>query len=125
MADKPVILSGEREVLKAFSSLAKDTEDMSEANRDVSGKLIGEVRQRTRKATGTLAEGWVASGDKESAKFSNPQTYAVPQEYGAPARNISPTQAVRGAFEANQNDTTDAYARDIERKAKRANIRTV
>lgn len=123
MGSKPkVTVEGEREVLRAFDKLSDGLDDMSDVNADVSQKLIGDVRQNTRRKSGDLAGAWIAEGEAKQASFSNPQSYAVIQEFGG--NGIEPTNAVRRAFEDNQDAVIGSYDDGVRDRAKRANIDT-
>lgn len=119
-----VKVTGADDVVRAFNHLAKDAGDLTEANSEIGSKVIGDVKRRTRRKSGTLADSWIASPEATKVTFSNPVSYAGVQEFGSKVRNISPTLAVRGAFEDNADAVTDEYARAIRGKAKRAGIRT-
>lgn len=119
-----VEVTGKREVLKAFSRLDSLVDDLSDATGAIGSKLVDDVRGRTRRRTGTLAESWIAEGEADRASFSNSQSYAPVQEFGSDALSIEPTNAVRLAFEDNKDDIRDELEDAIRERAKRANIRT-
>lgn len=124
MAKQQLEVKGKREVTRAFDRLADDSNDLTPAHSEIASKVLGDIQRRTRRRTGTLQAGWGADPEAQSVRFTNPLRYALPQEYGAEGRNISPTNAVRLAFEAHADDITEAYGDDLRSKAKRANLRT-
>lgn len=117
-------VTGKREVIRAFSQLSDDMSDLTDENTDLGQKLVQDVRQNTRRASGVLAASWIGGGDPTRITFSNPQQYAAVQEFGSERRNIEPTNAVKLAFDQNQEVITDGYADATRKRAKRRNIRT-
>jgi hypothetical protein len=115
-------VEGVPEVTRAFDKVSHDIADMTEVHRSEAEMLLSEVAARTRRQTGNLAASWEASGEPELAQFLNPQAYAGVQEFGWSARNIEPTLAVQGAFEANESETERLYGDAIADIGKRADF---
>lgn len=122
MAKPKLEVKGKAEVVRAFDKLSSEMENLSDVNAEVGERLIGDVRNRTRRRTGALQDAWIADGTATAAQFSNPQSYAVVQEMGG--KQIAATYAVKQAYEDNADAITKAYADGTKRRAKRANIRT-
>jgi hypothetical protein len=113
-------VEGIPEVTRAFDKVSDSVGDMTEAHRAEADMLLSEVQSRTRKDTGQLAASWGPNSEPELAQFVNSEDYAGVQEFGWSARNIDPTNAVTGAFEANESATEKVYGDAIAEIGKRA-----
>jgi len=122
MAKPQLEVTGKAEVVRAFDKLSGEMENLEDVNAEVGQRLIGDIRNATRRKTGALRDAWIADGTATAAMFSNPQDYAVVQEMGG--KQIAATHAVKQAYEGNADAITKAYADGTKRRAKRANIRT-
>lgn len=120
--DMRLEVHNEREVLRALDRVAKEAQDLSDVNDQVGNLLLPDIRRNTRRKTGLLAESWEASGEPAQAAFSNPQKYAVVQEFGG--SQIEPTNAVARAFEENKDAVIDQYGAGIAKRAERTGFRT-
>lgn len=110
------------EVTHALASFAKSADDLTDVNADVGNLLLPDIRSHTRRATGALAASWESTAEPLQAAFSNPQKYAVVQEFGGV--EIEPTNAVATAFKENESGVSEAYSSGLDKRAKRAGFRT-
>lgn len=110
------------EVTRALASFARSAEDMGDVNSDVGSLLLPDIRAHTRRATGALAASWESTAEPLQAAFSNPQKYAVVQEFGGV--EIEPTNAVAQAYEGNKDGIAGAYSAGLDKRAKRTGFDT-
>ena len=110
------------EVQRAFAAFAKAADDMSDTNAEVGNLLLPDIRSHTRKRTGELAASWEATAEPLTAAFSNPQSYAVVQEFGG--IEVEPTNAVAQAFRGNADGVTSAYGSGLAKRAERIGFDT-
>jgi hypothetical protein len=111
-----------KEVQRAIDKFAQSADDLKDINADVGNLLLGDIKSNTRRNTGELAASWEVSAEPMQAQFSNPQSYAVVQEFGGV--QIEPTNAVASAYEANQDGIAEAYGSGLAGKAKRIGFDT-
>lgn len=124
MASKgKMTVTGDEEVKRAFSDVAKDVSDLQDVHRAEADMLLSAVVGETRRDTGSLAAGWGTDSTATQAQFINTEEYAGVQEWGG-YHNIEPTHAILTAFESNQSETEALYAKAIADIADRANIDT-
>ena len=111
-----------KEVQRALDKFAHAADDLKDVNADVGTLLLGDIKANTRRRTGELAASWETSAEPMQAEFSNPQSYAVVQEFGGV--QIEPTNAVASAYEANQNGIAEAYGSGLAKRAERIGFDT-
>lgn len=106
------------EVQRALDAMAKAASDLSDVNADVGNLLLPDIRARTRRLSGALAASWETTAEPMRANFTNPQKYAVVQEFGGV--QIEPTNAVARAYEDNQDAIAERYGSGLAKRGKRA-----
>jgi hypothetical protein len=110
------------EVTRALDAFAKSATDLTDVNADVGNLLLPDIQRHTRRATGALAASWESTAEPLQAAFSNPQKYAVVQEFGGV--EIEPTNAVAQAFKGNEDGVSSAYGSGLAKRAERIGFDT-
>lgn len=105
-------------VQRALADMVKAASDLTDVNSDVGNLLLPDIKAHTRRLTGTLAASWEATAEPMRANFTNPQKYAVVQEFGGV--EIEPTNAVAKAYEENQDAIAERYGSGLAKRGKRA-----
>ena len=123
MASK-VKVEGVPEAVRAFDKVQLEVQDLSEAHQAEAEMLLPDVRDATRRKSGTLIAGWQTEGMATEARFINEVPYAGVQEFGWSDHNIEPTNAITGAFERNAERTEAIYSEAVERIASKAGFET-
>ena len=113
MGSPAVQVEGAREVRKALKTLGAGTRDMSRVHRRVAALVIGPAQAATRHRTGALAGSYKVKVSASKAAISSSLVYAPVQEFGWPARAITPSLALTGTVEGMAGTIADVYAREV------------
>lgn len=108
-----VQVEGAREVRKALTKVGAGTRDMTQVHRRVAARVVPAAQDRTRLLTGGLAGSYRVRASAAKAAIASNLVYAPVQEFGWPARGITPSLALTGAVEAARQDIADTYQRYV------------
>jgi len=113
MTAPAVQVEGAREVRRTLKKLGAGTRDMTATHRKVAGMVIGPAQGRMRRRSGDLAGSLKVRASAAKASIVSGLVYAPVQEYGWPARGITPSLALTGTLESLAGSIREVYTRDV------------
>lgn len=121
MSAPAVQVEGAREVRKTLRALGAGTRDMSRVHRKVAALVLGPAQAATRRRTGALAASYKVRVSAAKAAIASALVYAPVQEFGWPARNITPSLALTSTVDLMRGSIADLYAREVDDLVDRLN----
>jgi hypothetical protein len=117
MASKgAIVVTGIPEVTDALERVGNMS--FEKAEHEAGKALLGDIRSKTRFATGAMQGGWNLDG----GSFVNSVDYASKQEFGT--QFVDPTFAVFRSWDEKQDAIEKAFAKEIDNAASQAGFDT-
>jgi hypothetical protein len=109
-----VTVRGADTLARTLSTFAGDLGHLTAAHTAAGNAVIGKARPRTRRRTGALAASWRALVTVDGSRIGSHLPYAAVQEYGSPARHITPSRALTTGLADATDDVERIYFRAVD-----------
>jgi hypothetical protein len=117
-----VVVTGNDEVARAMGRLADSTSDLSDPLGSVGERVVAEAQGFAPKLTGALASSVHLERRRTSISVASSLIYSGVQNYGWPARNISPSYFLNRAADTKGDLAADLIAAQITGDIRKAGL---